>query len=127
MTAPVPPSTAPAFAPEPVWHSLLVVFAAAFAVVYLGAVEANWALVTYHPKIGEWEWLTRPSKNGPAMHWFGWLGTAFLGACSVSLLALPLLLWPKPRRWAVPVWIGWAVPLAVMLAFVYILRNFFLR
>ena len=107
---------------DPAWHGVLPVFAATFALVYLIAVEANWALVTYHPKIGEWEWLARPSKNGPAMHWFGWLGTAFLAAGAISLLALPVA-----RRWPVPAWIGWAVPLAVMLSFVYILRNFFLR
>jgi hypothetical protein len=112
--------------PKSTWHDVLpisaAVFAAVFAVVYILAVERNWALVTYHPKIGEWEWLTRPSKNGPAMHWFGWLGTSFLAATGISLLALPLV-----RRWPPPVWIGWAVPLAVLLAFTYILRNFFLR
>lgn len=98
------------------------IFAAAFAVIYVVAVEANWALVTYHPRINEWEWLTKPSKSGPAMHWFGWLGTSFLAASAISLLALPLT-----RRWQPPVWIGWAIPLAVMLAFVYFLRSFFLR
>jgi hypothetical protein len=107
---------------EPAWHGVLPVFAAAFALIYVFAVEMNWALVTYHPKIGEWDWLTRTSRNGPAMHWFGWLGTSLLGASAVSLLALPVV-----RRWPAPVWIGWAIPLAVMLAFVYILRNFFLR
>jgi hypothetical protein len=98
------------------------IFAAAFAVIYVISVEANWALVTYHPRINEWEFLTKPAKSGPAMHWFGWLGTSFLAASAISLLALPLT-----RRWQPPVWIGWAVPLAVMLAFVYFLRSFFLR
>jgi hypothetical protein len=98
------------------------IFAAAFAVIYVISVEMNWALVTYHPRINEWEWLTRPSKSGPAMHWFGWLGTSFLAASAISLAALPLT-----RRWQPPVWIGWAVPLAVMVVFVYLLRSFFLR
>jgi hypothetical protein len=98
------------------------IFAAAFAVIYVICVEANWALVTYHPRINEWEFLTRPSKSGPAMYWFGWLGTSFLAASAISLLALPLT-----RRWQPPVWIGWAVPLAVMVVFVYLLRSFFLR
>jgi hypothetical protein len=31
-----------------------------------------------------------------------------------------------PQRLALPVWAGWGVPLAVMLAFVYLLRGFFL-
>jgi hypothetical protein len=98
------------------------IFAAAFAVVYLLSVEANWALVTYHPRINEWEFLTRPAKSGPAMHWYGWLATSFLVASAISALALPLT-----RRWQPPVWIGWAVPLAVMVVFVYLLRSFFLR
>ncbi len=101
---------------------VIPIFAASFALVYVFAVEANWALVTYHPKIGEWDWLTQPSRNGPAMHWFGWLGTSLLAATGISLLALPIT-----RRWPTPLWIGWAVPLAIMLAFVYLMRGFFLR
>jgi hypothetical protein len=98
------------------------IFAAAFAVIYVICVEANWALVTYHPRVNEWEWLTKPTKSGPPMYWYGWLATSFLAASAISLLALPLT-----RRWPPPVWIGWAVPLAVMCAFVYLLRSFFLR
>lgn len=98
------------------------IFAAAFAVIYVLSVEANWALVTYHPRINEWEWLARPAKSGPPMYWYGWVATSFLAAAAISLAALPL-----PRRWSPPVWIGWAVPLAVMLLFVYLLRSFFLR
>jgi hypothetical protein len=86
------------------------------------SVEANWAVVTYHPRIREWEWLAKPSKSGTAMYWYGWLGTSFLAASAIGFIALPLT-----RRWSPPVWIGWAVPLAVMLAFVYFLRSFFLR
>jgi hypothetical protein len=98
------------------------VFAAAFAIIYVICVEANWALVTYHPRINEWEFLTRPAKSGPAMYWFGWIGTTILSTSAISLLALPLT-----RRWPPPVWIGWATPLAVMVIFVYLLRSFFLR
>ena len=98
------------------------IFAAAFAIVYLLSVEANWALVTYHPRIGEWEWLTKPSKSGPVMYWYGWIGTSLLAASVISVLVLPLA-----RRWQPPAWIGWAVPLAIMALFVYFLRSFFLR
>lgn len=101
---------------------VIPIFAAAFALVYVVSVEANWALFTYHPRTGEFEWLTRPAKAGPAMHWFGWIGTATLAASAISLAALPLT-----RRWAPPVWIGWAIPLAVMVTFLYLLRSFFLR
>ena len=98
------------------------IFAAAFAVIYVIAEQTNWALVTYHPRIGELDWLAQPARSGPAMYWYGWIATALLGASALSLAALPLT-----RRWQPPVWIGWAVPLAVMLAFVYLMRGFFLR
>jgi hypothetical protein len=45
-----------------------------------------------------------------------------LAAALATLLATPLL-----RRIGPPVWIGWAVPLASMLAFFWFLRSFFLR
>jgi hypothetical protein len=98
------------------------IFAAAFAVIYVFAVEQNWALFTYHPRIREWGWLVEPSRSGPAMYWYGWLGTATLGAIAASLVSLPFV-----RRWAPPLWIGWVIPLTVMLIFLYLLRSFFLR
>jgi hypothetical protein len=98
------------------------IFAAAFAVIYVLSVEGNWALVTYHPRIGEWEWLAKPSKSGPAMYWYGWIATSLLAASAFSLITLPLA-----RRWQPPVWIGWVAPLATILVFVYLLRSFFLR
>jgi hypothetical protein len=104
------------------YDRVIPIFTAAFALVYVFAVEQNWALFTYHPRTGAFEWLTKPAVNGPAMHWFGWIGTSALAATAISLAALPLT-----RRWAPPVWIGWAIPLAVMITFLYLLRSFFLR
>ena len=100
---------------------VIPIFAAAFAVLYVIAVERNWALMTYHPRLNEWDFLAQPPRSGPAMYWYGWIATALLGAAAVSLLALPVT-----RRWAPPAWIGWAIPLAVMVVFVYLLRSFFL-
>ena len=103
---------------------VLPVFAAAFAVAYLVVEQNNWPLFTYHPRTGDWGWLHQAARapNSPAMHWFGWLTSSFLVASAASALALPVT-----RRWQPPVWIGWAVPLAVMVAFVYLFRGFFLR
>lgn len=97
------------------------IFSAAFALVYVVAVEFNLAAITYHPKTGSWGLGTQPAANGPTMHWYGWLITATVGAVIVSALALPVTRDREP-----PVWIGWAVPLAVMVAFVYFLRIFFI-
>jgi hypothetical protein len=98
------------------------IFAAAFAVIYVLAVVYNWALFTYHPKINEWQWLAQPAKNGPPMYWYGWLVTSTLGASAVSLISLPLT-----RRGSAQLWLGWVVPIVVVVVFVYLFRNFFLR
>ncbi len=104
------------------YERVFPIFSAAFAVIYVFAVEANWALVTYHPEINAWDLGTTRSRSGPAMHWFGWLGTSFLGATAISAAALPLT-----KTWQPPLWIGWAIPLAIMVLFLYLLRSFFLR
>ncbi len=101
---------------------LFPIFAAAFAVFYVLAVQYNWALFTYHPKIGEWGWLVEPARNGPPMYWYGWLATSTFGAAAASLLS-----WPVARRWPAPLWLGWLVPLAVILVFIYLFRGFFVR
>ena len=98
------------------------IFAAAFAVIYVLAVEGNWALFTYHPKLGEWGWLAQPTKSGPPMYWYGWLATSTLGATATSLLT-----WPLVRRLSAQFWLGWIVPLVVMLIFIYLFRDFFVR
>ncbi|HLI98222.1 MAG TPA: hypothetical protein VKT76_00755 [Bradyrhizobium sp.] len=98
------------------------VFAAVFAVIYVLAVEGNWALFTYHPRLGEWEWLAQPARTGPPMYWYGWLATSALGATAASLLSWPLL-----RQRSTPYWLGWTVPLVVMVIFCYLFRGFFLR
>jgi len=98
------------------------IFAAAFAVIYVLAVQYNWALFTYHPKIGEWNWLVQPAKNGPPMYWYGWLVTSTFGATAASLLSWPLL-----RRRPAQLWLGWLVPLVVMFVFIYLFRGFFVR
>ena len=103
-------------------HKVFPIFAAAFAVIYLFAVQYNWALMTYHPRTGEWAWLAEPARNGPPMYWYGWLATSAFGATTVSLLS-----WPMMRRRSAQLWLGWSVPLVVMLIFVYLFRGFFVR
>ena len=98
------------------------VFAAAFAVIYLLAVEQNWALFTYHPKLGEWGWFVQPARTGPPMYWYGWLATSALGATAASFLS-----WPLTRRWPAQFWLGWIVPVMVIFVFVYFFRDSFVR
>jgi hypothetical protein len=99
------------------------VFAAAFALIYVIVEQQNWPLFTYHARTAEFGWLrqTAIAPNNPAMHWFGWIATSLIGATVVSLAALPMTRGKEPA-----VWIGWVVPLVVMIIFVYLFRSFFM-
>jgi hypothetical protein len=103
-------------------EKIIPVFSAAFAVIYIVSVELNWALLTYHPKIKQWGWLVEPSRDGPPMYWYGWLVTSTLGATAASVIALPLL-----KNKPTPYWLGWTVPLLVILSVFYLFRDWFLR
>ena len=101
-----------------------IVFAVVFAVVYVIAVEKNYALFTYHPAVNGFGGGVEEPKDGPAMYWYGWLATAGIVAFIVGAVAS---LFPESlarRLW--PGW-TWVVPAGVMVAFAYLLRNFFLR
>jgi len=99
-------------------------FAVVFAVVYVVAVEKNYALFTYHPAVGEFGAGVQEAKDGPAMYWYGWMATAGLAAFVAGLVASFL-----PEGLTRRLWSGWTwvVPVGVMAAFGYLLRNFFLR
>lgn len=101
-----------------------VVFAVAFATLYLLSVENNWALFSYHPALGEFGFLVQKPKDGPAMYWYGWLATSALGAVVIAAIAAYLPIHATNRVWGS---LAWAVPLATMFAFAYILRGFFTR
>lgn len=101
-----------------------IVFSAAFAVLYIVAVENNLALFTYHPALDEFEPLVKRPKAGPAMYWYGWLATSALAASTIGALACLI-----PEPWAKRVWPGlaWLIPVLVMGVFCYLLRGYFLR
>jgi hypothetical protein len=101
-----------------------IAFAAAYAVLYVFAIEYNLALFTYHPASEEFHWLVKPAGDQPAMYWYGWMATAALGALASAALAAVL-----PAAWTARIWSGWswAVPLAAMVVFGYILRGYFTR
>ncbi|HVO93539.1 MAG TPA: hypothetical protein VMT22_11895 [Terriglobales bacterium] len=102
----------------------VIVFAAAYAVLYVVAVEYNLALFTYHPATEEFHFLVQPASDGPAMYWYGWMATSGLSAFTIAAL----ISWLSSRS-INRLWLGcsWSVPLAVMFVFVYILRRYFIR
>lgn len=97
-------------------------FAAVFAIAYTIAFEWHWELFSYHPRTGEFGWGQQASKNGPVMHWYGSIATGFVVAFAASAAALPFTKTRSP-----PMWLGWAVPLACIVAWGWLLRGFFLR
>lgn len=101
---------------------LTPIFSAAFAIAYVIAEQNNFALMTYHPRIDEWGWLTQAPRNGPGMYWYGWIATSLVAASGVTLACVPLV-----RERDVPSWLGWAVPILTMALFIYLLRAFFFR
>jgi hypothetical protein len=101
-----------------------VTFAAVFAVVYVLAVENNWALFSYAPATGQFTPLVTTTTTGPTMYWYGWIATAAIAAGAVAALVSLV-----PESFAKWVWSGWswAIPIAVLVAFGYLLRGYFLR
>ncbi len=104
---------------------LVIVFAAAYALIYAAAVEWNWALFTYHPALGTFGALTTRAAAGPSMYWYGWIATAALGGAALAGLAAFAL----PESVARRLWrcLAWAVPAVAMLALAFLLRGYFLR
>jgi hypothetical protein len=103
---------------------LFPVFSIAFAVLYVIVLDNNYALMTYHPAIGEWEWLAAKPKAGPAMYWYGVVATSAIAAAVIAAIAALV-----PAQWANRAWSGWTwvVPTAAILVILFILRGYFLR
>jgi hypothetical protein len=103
---------------------LAAIFAIAFAIIYAPTMDRGWALVTYHPIQGIWQWGQAPSLGGgsPAMYWYGFVLTAALGALVVTALAalIPGKLFERvPLRS-----FGWAVPIVSIVYIGYILMPY---
>lgn len=109
---------------SPRFATFAIVFAAAYALIYVFAVEQNWALFTYHPATNTFAPLTGKAPAGPSMYWYGWMSTAAIGAAAVAALASLL---PAGLTRRIPLCLAWAVPLCVIVAFAFLLKGFFLR
>ena len=101
-----------------------IVFAVVAPVVYVIAVDRNYALITYHPMTYTFGFGPQQPGDGPAMYWFGWMATAALSGAAAGAIAslLPAAL----TRFVRPA-MAWVVPAGVIAAFAYLLHDFFLR
>jgi len=71
-----------------------IVFTVSCAAIYAACTELNLPLLTYHPVIGEVDFLWRPERRGPAMYWYGWMLSALIGATALASLATVI-----PEQW----------------------------
>jgi hypothetical protein len=106
------------------YERLFPIFGIIFAIVYAYVLYNDIPLATYHPKLGVWDFGRVPSRDGPAMYWYGLVFTAFV--VSVPLTALCALI---PERITDKMWSGltWLVPLAAMASFVWLLFPYFTK
>ena len=106
-------------------------YGSAFALFYVVALKFDLALFTVYPSIGvvlagshHSRDTVGPSMGSflPAMYWYGWIGSAALGALIFGLGAAFV-----PERWTRPFWSGWswAIPAAAMIGCVYLTLPWF--
>lgn len=103
---------------------LAAIFGIAFAIIYVPTMDYGWALATYHPIQGVWQWGQAPPLGGgsPAMYWYGFVFTSALGALVVTTLAslIPESVIAKlPLRNFV-----WLIPLLAIIYIGYILLPY---
>ena len=101
-----------------------IVFAVAYPIVYIIAMEVNLALFTYHPAIGEFGWGADKPRGGPAMYWYGWMSTSALAALALGVTSARL---PQNLTRMLPAALAWVVPLAAMIAAAGFTAHFLLR
>jgi len=97
---------------------LAVTFTVSCAVLYAVCTELNLPLVTYHPVIGEIDFLWKPERRGPAMYWYGWMLTSLIGATIIASMATLI-----PENWLQRI-ITFAAAAAVAYLIVYSLALF---
>jgi len=97
---------------------LAVTFTVSCAVLYAVCTELNLPLVTYHPVIGEIDFLWKPERRGPAMYWYGWMLTSLIGATIIAFVATLI-----PENWLQRI-ITFAAAAAMAYLIVYSLALF---
>ena len=100
-----------------------VVTAVVTPIIYVACEMQNWPLFTYHPGTNRIDLgYSPPVRNeGPAMYWYGWIGTTLIGSGILGVLATML---PEKIVRKIPLSLTWIVPLAAIPVLIYALRFF---
>ena len=100
-----------------------LVFGVSFAIVYVICDMAALPLFTYHPGTGRIDlgFASARRDEGPAMYWYGWLGSSALGASLFGMLATLL---PENARSKIPSSLAWIVPIVLLPVLIYSLMFY---
>jgi hypothetical protein len=105
------------------FRTFATVFAIAAPVIYTICEMRNWPLFTYHPGTNRIDlfWAPAVRDEGPAMHWYGWTVNMLIGSAALGFIATLL---PEAVTRKIPLWLTWAMPLAVVPVLIYALRFY---
>jgi hypothetical protein len=103
-----------------------IVFAITAPVIYVVSELAGLPLFTYHPGTNrvDFGWAAARANEGPAMYWYGWIGSMLFGSTVMGLFATLL-----PRRVSakIPLALIWIMPLLALPVLAYVLMPFWTR
>jgi hypothetical protein len=113
----------PSLASSAAFKTFALVFGIATPIIYVVCEMQNWPLFTYHPGTDRVEWLYAPAvrNEGPAMYWYGWIGTTLIGSGILGILATML---PENVVRKIPLSLTWIFPVAAVPVLIYALRFF---
>ena len=90
-------------------NARLVVFSLVSTVVYVLAYNFGWQAFRFYPALNRVSLDPLPAKeSGPAMMYYGWMGTALIAGLVVALIV--------PNKYAakLPSAVAWVVPLLLV-------------
>jgi hypothetical protein len=117
------PPVSRASAASATFRTFVTAFAIAAPIIYTICEMRNWPLFTYHPGTNRFDlfWAAAVRDEGPAMHWYGWTANTLIGAAVLGFIATLL---PENVTRKIPLWLTWAMPLAVIPVLIYALRFY---
>ena len=114
---------APSLASSMAFKTFALVFALATPIIYVVCEMQNWPLFTYHPGTNRVDlfWAAAVKDQGPAMYWYGWIGTTLIGSGILGILATTM---PDRIVRKIPLSLTWIFPVAAVPILIYALRFF---
>lgn len=106
-------------APGPTGYGHFKVFSIVYGMFYTAFFMAAWSPIRYYPLDNQWTPAILGPEAGPAMLWYGWLGSALV-ASVVLAMAIPRRLSDR-----IPANLTWILPSIVLVAIFIHERRWF--